>query len=124
MIFIFFFGFVFALLAAASVLGFLTALYVIRPRLFDEMLRSLTGEASLFARVLVGLAIAVLAPLVGGLSYAVSGSKWFVDLFGAAGIWFWGWVGIAFLLGLLLGCILRHSPSEVSPPPPDKKVRR
>lgn len=124
MIFIFFFGFVFTLLATASVLGFLTALYVVRPRLFNEMLRTLAGEASLFAKILVGLAIAVLTPLVGGLSYAVSGSKWFVDLFGAAGTWFWGWVGIAFLAGLLLGCILRHSPSEDLPPTPEKKVRR
>src|SRR5258706_1405809 len=124
MIFLFFFGFVFALLATASVLGFLTALYVVRPRLFNEMLRSLGGEATLVAKILAGLAIAILAPLVGGLSYAVSGSRWFVNLFGDAGTWFWGWVGIAFLLGLILGCIFRHSPTEEPSPTHDKKVRR
>lgn len=124
MILILLFGFVFALLAAASIVGFLTALYVIRPRLFNEMLNLLTGEASLFAKVLVGLTIAVVVPLVGGLSYAVSGSKWFVELFGAAGTWFWGWVGIAFLVGLLLGCVLRHSPTGIPLRSLDTKVRR
>ena len=88
MILIFFFGFVFLLLAASSVLGFLTALYVMRPRLFDEMLRSLGTEVSLFAKILAGLSISILAPVVGGLSYAVSGSRWLVDFFGNAGTWF------------------------------------
>lgn len=124
MIFVFFFGFVFVLLVVGSVLGFLTALYVVRPRLFNELLRLLGGVSPLAAKIFVGLTISVCAPIVGGLSYAVSGSRWFVDLFGDAGQWFWGWVGVAFLLGLILGCILRHSPMEQLPPASGSKTDR
>jgi hypothetical protein len=78
------------------------------------MIAMLGLELSLIAKIAVGLFIAVAAPLVGGLAYAVSGTRWFVDLFGLAGTWFWVWVTIAFALGLFLGCILRHSPSRQS----------
>ncbi len=113
-IFIFFFGFVFLLVALGAVLGFLTALYAFRPRLFTEMIAALGHEFSLIAKIAVGLFIAIAAPLVGGLAYAVSGTRWFVELFGLAGTWFWLWVAISFALGLFLGCILRHSPSGQS----------
>ena len=114
MIFIVFFGFVFLLVALGAVLGFLTALYALRPRLFTDMIATLGHELSLIAKIAVGLFIAIATPLVGGLAYAVSGTRWFVDLFGLAGTWFWAWVAIAFTLGLFLGCILRHAPSGQS----------
>lgn len=92
---LFFYAFVVILVAAAAVLGFLTAVYA-RPRLFSDAL----------ARITVGLIIAILVPLVGGISYALSGTSWAVGLLGIAGTWFWLWVAVAFGFGALIGILI------------------
>ena len=108
-----FFGFVFGLIAAGAALGFLAVLYIGRPKLFAELLACLEYEATLLTKTAAGLAIAFLVPLVAGLSYALSGTQYLVDLFGVLGQFFWGWVAAAFLLGIILACLLRHSTHEL-----------
>lgn len=115
MILLFFFGAVFALLVAAAVLGFLTALYVARHDLFSEMVRLLGMEPPLLAKIATGLSLAVLGPLVGGLSYAASGAPWMSAFFGDLGNWFWAWVCGTYLLGLVLALMLRHQPDDAKP---------
>lgn len=114
MIIIFFFALVFGLLAAAGVLGFLTALYVIRHDLFREMVRLLEVQPSLLAEIATGLTLAVLGPIVGGLAYAASGASWMTAFFGSLGDWFWAWVAGTYLLGLLLALVLRHTPDKAN----------
>lgn len=115
MIIIFFFGSVFGLLAAAGVLGFLTALYLVRHDLFAELVRLLGAEPSLLAKIATGLTLAVLGPIVGGLAYAISGASWMTAFFGSLGNWFWAWVAGTYLLGLVLALVLRHGPDEANP---------
>jgi hypothetical protein len=110
MIFVMFFALVFALVGGAAVLGFLLAIYAFRPHRLGDVLAVLKGsdyEDRAPNLAGVGLLIAAFLPIVAGFSYAVSGAKWFVDIFGEAGTNFWIWVGCAFAFGFLLGLILR-----------------
>lgn len=109
-----FFGAVFGLLAAAGVLGFLTALYVVRHDLFRELVRLLEVQPSLLAEIATGLTLAVLGPIVGGLAYAASGAPWMTAFFGSLGNWFWAWVAGTYLLGLVLALVLRHTPDKAN----------
>lgn len=105
MILLFFFGLVAFLVCGGAILGFLLAVYAFRPHELGQVFALLDGHKPNTAAL--GLVIAALLPAIAGLSYAVSGAKWFVDLFGAAGTYFWVWVAGAFLVGFLLGLILR-----------------
>ncbi len=110
MIFLFFFGLVAALVCGGAVLGFLLAIYVFRPRQLGDVLALLRGstyENRIANTAAVGLIIAALLPAIAGLSYSLSGARWFAEVFGELGKYFWVWVAGAFGLGFLLGLILR-----------------
>lgn len=117
MIFIFFFGFVAVLVAGGAISGFVLALYELRPDRLADMLPLLDGsnyQHQAQNSVVIGLLLAVAIPTIAGVSYAVSGTKWFVDIFGAAGTHFWAWVGAAFVIGFLLALLLRSDPKSRS----------
>jgi len=110
MILVFFFALVAFLVCGGAIVGFLLALYAFRPHELGQVFALLSGSAyerHVPNQAALGLLIAALLPAIAGLSYAVSGTKWFVDLFGEAGTYFWVWVAGAFVIGFLLGLILR-----------------
>ena len=110
MIFVFFFGFVAALVCGAAILGFVLAIYVFRPRRLADVFALLNGsryQRHVPNTAAIGLILAALMPAITGLSYAVSGTKWFADIFGLAGTYFWAWVAMAFAVGFVLGLLLR-----------------
>ena len=113
MFLIFLFGLVLVLIAASAVLGFATALYIVKPSLWQSF-PSQDRRVVLLAQIGLGLAIAIFTPLVAGLSYALSGTSWMVTFFGDAGTWFWAWVGLTWLIGVVMGCLLRHDPRDRS----------
>lgn len=110
MILIFFFGLVAILVCGGAILGFLLAIYAFRPHRLGDVMALLSGTSygkHVPNTAAVGLAIAAALPAIAGLSYAVSGTRWFVDLFGIVGTYFWLWVAGAFSVGFVLGLILR-----------------
>ena len=107
-IFLFLLAIILTLVAVGAILGFVTALYALRPNLFYELSSEVGLKMSLIVKMGVGAAIAALVPVLGGISYALSGTSMMVEVFGMAGTWFWGWVAIAYFIGFLLGTILRH----------------
>jgi len=106
MIFVLFFGLVFVLVIASAVLGFATAIYVLKPSVWQQLASAERG-LMLLAQIVMGLAIAIFTPLVAGLSYALSGANWLVAVIGDAGTWFWVWVGLTWIIGLVMGCLLQ-----------------
>ena len=108
MFLVFFFGIVAILVGGGAILGFILAVYTFRPRQLGELLevlKVLGHDEPPPNTAFVGLALAAALPIVGGLSFAASGAKWFVEFFGVAGTYFWAWVAIAFTTGFLLGLL-------------------
>lgn len=110
MILIFFFGFVAVLICGGAITGFVFALYAFRPdRLADllPLLENSTYKNQLQSNAAIGLFLAAAMPTLAGVSYAVSGTNWFVDIFGAVGTYFWTWVAAAFAVGFFLALLMR-----------------
>jgi len=106
MFLIFLFGLVFVLVIASAVLGFATAIYILKPALWQGF-ASQDRRLVLLAQIALGLVIAIFTPLVAGLSYALSGASWMVTFLGDAGTWFWVWVSLTWVIGLVMGCLLQ-----------------
>jgi CBS domain containing-hemolysin-like protein len=110
MIFFLFFGLVAALVCGGAIIGFVLALYALRPDRLSDLLPLLDNsrhKTQLQNTAVIGLLLAAALPSVAGVSYAVSGSKWFVEILGSAGTYFWAWVAAAFSVGFVLALLLR-----------------
>ena len=110
---IFFFGFVAMLVCGSAIAGYVFAIYALRPHRLGDLFTLLKGseyEKKFPNSAAVGLALAMAIPAIGGVSYAVSGASWFVELFGLAGKHFWAWVAAAFVVGFALAMLLRNDP--------------
>lgn len=99
------------LVAIAAFLGFLFALYALRPRLLAAFVDSLGLVVSLPAKVMLGLVLAAFIPVVAGLAYAMTGATWVAEVLGQFAGWYWIWVASAFAAGAALGLMLSHSES-------------
>src|SRR5262245_7139980 len=105
LLFVFFFGFVAVLICGAAIVGFVVAVYAFRPHLLADVfaVQEVPDSGKRLLTAAIGLVLAAALPMIAGLAYAVSGTKWFVDIFGLAGTYFWAWVAIAFSIGFILG---------------------